>query len=58
MILTIEAYRERKWGYYPELRMALEDKQVPSFGYGFTSAFGNMFNDMRTLIEVAALIDE
>ena len=58
MSLTAEAYRERKWGPFPALRKALEDKQVPSRYYGFTSASDNMFDAMSRLIEIAVLTSE
>ena len=58
MSLTAEAYRVRKWGHFPALRKALEDKEVPSNYYGLTSASDNMFDAMRRLIEIAVLTDE
>ncbi|NLX18146.1 MAG: hypothetical protein GXY53_02545 [Desulfobulbus sp.] len=58
MSLTAEAYRERKWGPFPALRKALEDKQVPPNYYGFTSASDNMFDAMSRLIEIAVLTNE
>lgn len=58
MSLTAEAYRERKWGPFPALRKALEDKQVPPNYYGLTSASDNMFDAMHRLIEIAVLTDE
>jgi len=58
MSLTVKAERERKWGPFPALRKALEDKQVPSSYYGLTSASDNMFDAMIRLIEIAVLTSE
>ena len=58
MCLTQEAYRERKWGHFPALRKALEDKQVPGSYYGITSASDNMFDAMGRLMQIAVLTDE
>ena len=58
MSLTEEAYRERKWGPFPVLRKALEDKKVPSNYYGITSASDNMFEAMGRLMEIAVLASE
>jgi hypothetical protein len=58
MCLTPEAYRERKWGHYPALRQALENKKIPSHYYGFTSASDNMFESMGRLIQISVLAVE
>ena len=58
MSLTPEAYRERKWGYFPTLRHALENKEIPSNYYGLTSADDNMFDRMTRLMEIAVLMVE
>ncbi len=58
MSLTPEAYRERKWGRYPALRKALEDKEIPSRYYGFTSVSDNMFDATLRLMEIAVLAIE
>ena len=58
MSLTEAGYRERKWGSFPALRKALEDKKVPDNYYGITSASDNMFDAMDRLIEIAVLVDE
>jgi hypothetical protein len=42
MRLSAEGYRERKWGPFPALRQALEDKQIPSNYFGPTSVADNM----------------
>ncbi len=55
MSLTTEEYRERKWGPFPALRKALEDKQVPSNNYGLTAADDNMFDALHRLTEIAVL---
>ena len=58
MSLTAEGYRERKWGAFPALRKALEDKHVPPNYYGASSASDNMFEYMSRLIEIAVLTEE
>ena len=58
MSLTPEAYRERKWGSFPALRQALENKEIPSNYYGLTSADDNMFDRMDRLMEIAVLVVE
>jgi hypothetical protein len=58
MSLTEESYRERKWGAYPALRKVLEDKQVPYYYYGPTSAHDNMFDYFGRLIEIVVLVEE
>lgn len=58
MCLTPEAYRERKWGHYPALRQALENKKIPANYYGFTSASDNMFESMGRLIQISVLVAE
>ena len=58
MCLTAEAYRERKWGEFPTLRKALEDKEIPSKYYGLTSASDDMFDHMIRLSHIAVLASE
>ena len=61
MSLTEIAYRERKWGWLPALRKALEDKSVPSkfeYYYGPTSADDNIFDSTNRLLEIAILTIE
>jgi len=58
MCLTEEARRERKWGPFPALRKALEDKEIPGNYYGITSAHDNMFEAMGRLINIAVLVEE
>jgi hypothetical protein len=58
MSLTFEAHRERKWGLFPVLRAALEDKEIPGKYYGFTSAPENIFECMDRLIHIAVLASE
>jgi hypothetical protein len=58
MSLTPAAYRERKWGQFPVLRRALEDKKVPEHYYGLTSASDNMFDGLHRLLEIAVLVQE
>ncbi len=58
MSLTEEGYRERKWGSFPAIRKALEDKKVPDKHYGITSAHDNMFDSMGRLTEIATLVSE
>jgi len=57
MCLTEEAYRERKWGPFPSLRKALEDKQIPGTYYGPTTAHDNMFDAMDRLMHLAVLVE-
>ena len=57
-MLTEEASRERKWGQYPALRKALEDKRIPDRYYGPTSASDNMFAELHRLVEIALLTRE
>lgn len=58
MSLTAEGYRERKWGHFPTLRKALEDKKIPAYYYGFTLASDNMFDALPRLVEIAVLTSE
>ena len=58
MCLTAEAYQERKWGYLPALRKALEDKKVPASYCGSTSASDNIFDSLSRLLEIAVLTGE
>jgi len=58
MSLTEKAYQERKWGSFPTLRKALEDKKIPEHYFGITSVDENMFDAMSRLIEIATLVGE
>ena len=58
MSLTAEAYRERKWGSFPALRQALENKEIPSNYYGLSSADDNMFDRTDRLIQISVLVVE
>jgi hypothetical protein len=58
MSLTEKGYRERKWGPFPALRQALEDKKIPFKYNGLTSAHDNMFEAMDRLIEISILVVE
>ena len=58
MCLTEKAYQERKWGSFPTLRKALEDKKIPGHYFGMTSADDNMFDAMGRLLDIAVLFDE
>jgi hypothetical protein len=58
MSLTAEAYKQRKWGPYPSLRKALEDKRIPDHHYGLTSVADNMFDRMHRLMEIVTLVEE
>ena len=55
MSLTAEAYSEGKWGPFPILRKAIENKQIPETYFGVTSASDNMFDAMSRLIEISVL---
>ncbi len=57
-MLTEKASRERKWGRFPALRKALEDKRIPVSYYGPTSVSDNMFDALHRLIEIAILARE
>jgi hypothetical protein len=57
-MLTEETSRERKWGQYPTLRKALEDKRIPDRYYGPTSVSDNMFAELHRLVEIAILARE
>ncbi len=58
MSLTKEAYQERKWGRFPALRQALEDKRIPDSYYGRTSVDDNVFDAFNRLLELSILIKE
>ena len=58
MSLTEEAYRERKWGSFPILRKAIEDKKIPDQYYGWSSVSDNMFDRMARILEIAVLMHE
>lgn len=53
-MLTDEAYRERRWGWLPTLRQALEDKPPLSDGR-LTSIDDSASEHFARLLEVAAL---
>jgi hypothetical protein len=57
-MLTEEALRERKWGRFPALRKALEDKCIPNSYYGPTSVSDNVFGELNRLVEIAILARE
>lgn len=57
-MLTEEGYCERKWGPFPALRKALEDKKVPQDYYGLTSVSDNIFDKLVRLTEIAILVNE
>ncbi len=57
-MLTQKAMQERKWGSYPALRKALEDKSLPDSYYGPTSVSDNTLDEFRRLIEIAILAHE
>ena len=50
--------QERKWGEFPTLRVALQDKRIPDEYYGPTSASKNIFNRLECLLEVSILAFE
>ena len=52
-MLTEKALRERKWGAYPALRKALEDKSIPNSYYGPTLVWDNVFGALHRLLEIA-----
>lgn len=56
MCLTHSALQERKWGPFPGLRQALQDKEIPSKCYGVTSADDNEFEFMQRLMEISVLV--
>ena len=57
-MLLESAYRERKWGRFPALRKALEDRCVPDSYYGPTSVSDNIFDALHRLVEIAILANE
>ena len=57
-MLLESAYRERKWGRFPTLRKALEDKCIPDSYFGFTSVSDNIFDRLHRLVEIAILANE
>jgi len=56
MSLTHQAYQERKWGPFPTLRKALEQKDLSGECYGLTSADDDAFDFMHRLIEISILV--
>lgn len=57
-MLTEEGIREQKWGPFPALRKALEDKHIPGSYFGPTSISYNIFSALNRLIEIAILARE
>ena len=57
-MLSPEALRERKWGRFPTLRKALEEKRLPDTYYGVSSTSDNLCEQYRRLIEIALLTNE
>jgi hypothetical protein len=56
MSLTHSALHERKWGPFPGLRQALQDKEIPGKYYGVSSADDNEFDFMQRLMEISILV--
>ena len=57
-MLSAEALKERMWGPFPALRVALENEDVPDRYYGFTSVSDNMFDALQRAAVLAVLIKE
>ncbi|MBN2320367.1 MAG: hypothetical protein JXR49_14895 [Acidobacteria bacterium] len=57
-MLIEKARRERKWGRFPILRDALEQKKIPDSYYGPTTVSDNVFNALERLIEITFLASE
>jgi len=51
-MLTEEAYRERKWGRFPALRQALEDKALSQEYLGWTSVSDNIFEALPRVLQI------
>ncbi len=47
--------RERKWGPFPALRRALEEKHLSEEYIGWTSVSDNIFEQLPRLLEIALL---
>jgi hypothetical protein len=61
MSLTLEANREREWGWLPELRKVLEDKEIkdPKHEYyGLTTAHDNFFEYLSRNMKIIILAEE
>ena len=54
-MLTEEGYRERKWGRFPALRQALEDKALRQDYFGWTSVSDNIFEALPQTFETGIL---
>ena len=57
-MLSEEGFRERKWGRFPALRKALEDKSIPNSYYSPISVSDNTFEALHRLVEIAILARE
>ena len=57
-MLTTESLQKRKWGRFPAMRKALEDKRIPDTYYGPTSVSDNVFDSLSRLVEIAILVHE
>jgi hypothetical protein len=58
MSLTDSGLRERTWGPYPALRLALEHKDLPLDCYGWSSASDNVFERMPRILNIGLLAKE
>ena len=57
-MLTTKALEERKWGRFPALRKALDNKPFPGDCYGITSISDNLGNQIVRSLEIATLARE
>lgn len=57
-MISDEAYQDRKWGRYPELRKIFQSLPVPRSVYGWSSASDNLPGRITRQIEVLATIQE
>jgi hypothetical protein len=54
-MLSDEGLRERRWGMFPTLRLALENRSLPDGYYGWTSISDNVFKRLPRVVEVGLL---
>jgi hypothetical protein len=57
-MISDEAYQDRKWGRYAELRKIFESLPVPASVYGWSSASDNLPARITRQIELVATIQE
>jgi len=54
-VLTDKALCERRWGKFPVLRLAIENRTLSGHHYGWTSVDDNIFQKLPRVLEIGFL---